>query len=222
VRWENRTVGKPDQPRNPDGTWRKRGGGIFIAGVVALGAAFGVGSGTFGASSGATAGSGGSSISSGSGSAQTARGTRGKARDRSSASAVQRLTRSGLKVRERQTDARSDCAAHSYGQVEVFFRAHPCEALFRTLLEVRDGRGAVALVAVAWVDMPDAEQARQLKALMDRPGTGNITELSREGGGRRFTGHYYVSNRGTAGRRRKPGCSCRWPTAAPRRWCGCQ
>jgi hypothetical protein len=190
-------VGKPDQPRNPDGTWRKRGGGIVIAGVVALGAAFGVGSGTLGASSGAAAGSGESSISSGSGGggARTARGTRGKARDRSSASAVQRLVRSGLQVRERQTDARSDCAAHSYGQVQAFFRAHPCEALFRTLLEVRDGRGAVALVAVAWVDMPDAEQARQLKALMDRPGTGNLTELSREGGGRRFTGQYYASNR---------------------------
>jgi hypothetical protein len=184
-------MGKPDQPRGPDGRWRKRGGGVLLAGVVALGAAFGVGSGAVGAGSAATA-SGGSSISSG---ARAAQGTRGKARDRSSASAVQRLVRSGLKVRERDTDSRSDCAAHSYGQVQAFFHAHPCESMFRTLLEVRDRRGAAALVAVAWVDMPDADQARRLKALMDRPGTGNITELSREGGGQRFSGQHYASNR---------------------------
>ena len=36
------------------------------------------------------------------------------------------------------------------------------------------------LVAVAWVDMPDEAGAIKLKRLLDRPGTGNITELSQE------------------------------------------
>ena len=55
------------------------------------------------------------------------------------------------------------------------------------------------LVAVAWVDMPNEAQAAELKRLVDRHGTGNITELNRERGGRhrdvRFTGEHYASNR---------------------------
>jgi hypothetical protein len=61
------------------------------------------------------------------------------------------------------------------------------------LLEVRDGRSNIALVAVAWVDMPSPEEARQLQQLVDRDGTGNVTELSRERGGQRFSGDYYRS-----------------------------
>jgi hypothetical protein len=79
--------------------------------------------------------------------------------------------------------------------VQDFFQTHPCTALFRALLEVRDGRSNVALVAIAWVDMPDANQAQQLQHLMDQFGTGNITELSRENGGQRFSGQYYRSAR---------------------------
>jgi hypothetical protein len=82
---------------------------------------------------------------------------------------------------------------HSYGQVQDFFRVHPCTALFRALLEVSDNSGNIALVAIAWVDMPDPEQARQLQQLMDRPTTGNVTEFSREKGGQRFSGDYYRS-----------------------------
>jgi hypothetical protein len=38
------------------------------------------------------------------------------------------------------------------------------------------------LVAVAAVEMPDAGAARELGVLMDRGGTGNITELSKDRG----------------------------------------
>ncbi len=51
-------------------------------------------------------------------------------------------------------------------------------------------------MAVAWVDMPDAAGAAALKSLVDRPGTGNITELSKEQRryrGVRFTGQHYAS-----------------------------
>jgi hypothetical protein len=68
--------------------------------------------------------------------------------------------------------------------------------LFRALYEVRGPGGARVLVAVAWVDMPDAAGAAALKSLVDRPGTGNITELSKEQRryrGVRFTGEHYTS-----------------------------
>jgi hypothetical protein len=35
--------------------------------------------------------------------------------------------------------------------------------LFRASLELRDNPGNIAALAVAWVDMPDADQARQLQ-----------------------------------------------------------
>jgi hypothetical protein len=44
--------------------------------------------------------------------------------------------------------------------------------LYRALFEVRDRRGGLALVAVAWVDMPDVAQAVEFKQLVDRSGTG--------------------------------------------------
>lgn len=68
--------------------------------------------------------------------------------------------------------------------------------MFRALLEVSDGGGSnVALVAVAWVDMSDTSEAIALQQLTDHYGTGNITELSRENGGQRFSGEYYRSTR---------------------------
>lgn len=185
-------MGKPDQPRGPDGRWIPRGGSTFVVALalgVALATGAGPGVGAGGSSGGSSAG--GSARSQGS-KTTTARG---KARDRSTARVAARLTRSGLRVRERGADADSDCVAHSYGQVQDFFRAHPCTALFRALLEVRDNRGNLAVLAVAWVDMPDADEARQLQRLMDRGGTGNITELSRERGGQRFSGDHYRSIR---------------------------
>lgn len=93
----------------------------------------------------------------------------------------------------------ADCAAHSYGRVREFFRDHPCSGLHRALFEVRDKRGDVVLVAVAWVEMPDARSAADLKKLVD--GHGNVTELSRERGryrGVRFTGQFYASDRAGA------------------------
>jgi hypothetical protein len=70
--------------------------------------------------------------------------------------------------------------------------------LYRALFEVRDRRGGLGLVAVAWVDMPDVAQAVEFKQLVDRSGTGNVTELSRERGryrNVRFDGERYASRR---------------------------
>jgi hypothetical protein len=187
-------VGKPDQPRGKDGRWVSRGGGTVAAAAALALALFAGGGGLLGVGSGAGSAGSGSSVGNGA-RAQGGSGSsaRGKARDRSTARVTARLVKEGLQVRERGVDARTDCVAHSYGEVQDYFRAHPCTALFRALFEVRDSRGGVALVAVAWVDMPDPGQAGRLKVLMDRDGGGNVTELSRENGGQRFTGQHYRS-----------------------------
>jgi hypothetical protein len=182
-------VGNPDQPRGPDGRWVSRGGGTVVAAVVlALALASG---------SGVTIGSGAGSGTSGTYRAQgTAKNH--KARDRNPAQLLSRLERQGLRVEQRFTADDGDCAAHSYGLVREFFEENPCSALFRALFEIRDQRRNVVLVAVAWVDMPDVRQARRFKDLVDRDGTGNITELSRETGAYqdvRFTGDHYTSIR---------------------------
>ena len=100
-----------------------------------------------------------------------------------------------MRVTDQHVDADDDCAAHSYGQVHAFFVDQPCTALYRGLFEVRDGQ-VTGMVAVAWVDMPDEAQAREFQQLVDRHGTGNVTELTKEGvrpTGLRWTGEQYIS-----------------------------
>jgi hypothetical protein len=182
-------MGKPDQPRDRRGRWVSRGGGTVVA-AIAL--ALGLASGT-----GLTSASGVGSGTSGAYRQQDATKSR-QARDRDSAQLLSRLVRQGLRVEQRFSSDDSDCVAHSYGLVREFFRDNPCSALFRALFEIQDKRGNVVLVAVAWVDMPDAPQARTFKDLVDRDGTGNVTELSRERGpyqNVRFSGDHYTSIR---------------------------
>lgn len=90
----------------------------------------------------------------------------------------------------------NNCAAHSYGQVQEFFRSNPCKWLARAYIVVREHNQGVALVAISWVDMPTHSLTIEYKHLVDAPGTGNITELSREGGPYRnvvFSGKNYIS-----------------------------
>lgn len=168
-------MGKPDQPRNPDGTWKARNS-WGLAGLLALTVANGAGADGVGAGA-ATGGAGG-----GTSAGRSASGT---------LRTIQRLESRGLQVTQRDVDADDDCAANSYGQVQDFFQQSPCTAVYRGLFEVRSAR-ATALVAVAWVDMPDETSARQYQQLVDRHGTGNITELSTQVP---WTGEHYVSTR---------------------------
>ena len=90
----------------------------------------------------------------------------------------------------------NNCASHSYGQVQAFFRSHPCRWLARAYIVVRENNQDLALVAISWVDMPTSSSAMEYKHMVDAPGTGNITELSRDGGPYRnvvFRGNYYLS-----------------------------
>jgi hypothetical protein len=90
----------------------------------------------------------------------------------------------------------TDCAAHSYGQVEQFFQLHPCKWVARAYLAVRNSTQGLVLVAISWVDMPDAVTAASYKHLVDGSGTGNVTELSRDIGPYRniaYSGEFYAS-----------------------------
>lgn len=132
---------------------------------------------------------GGSAVSAatttgGSASASSSSGARGNPRVGSSDStaAELRLTRRGLRITGRVANDARDCAAHSYGRVQQFFRRQPCTALHRAQFELHDRNGDVLLVPISWVEMPDEASARNLKELLDTNGAGNITELSRERG----------------------------------------
>jgi hypothetical protein len=160
------------------------GGAIAAAGLAAV---LGVGG---------LAGAGGSAASGGAASTSGSTTSRGSERD--SQAAVARLSAQGVRATVRLTDDGADCAANSYGAVREFFEQHPCAALYRSVLELRDREGDVVLVAISSAEMPDEDQAAELIALLDVPGSGNITELSRERGryrSVRYTGDAYASRR---------------------------
>ncbi|MDQ7810211.1 hypothetical protein Q5425_41355 [Amycolatopsis sp. A133] len=73
----------------------------------------------------------------------------------------------------------ADCAAKSYGDTKDFFTDSPCRSLVRALYTAESG-GAKALVSVVVVGMPDSTQAKALKALTEKDGTGNVTDLVKD------------------------------------------
>lgn len=114
---------------------------------------------------------------------------------RTPAGPVGRLERLGLTVQEQARSTDGNCPADSYGRLPAFFRDHPCTALFRVLLDVRDATGGDALVAIAWVDMSTDADAVDLHTLLDHSGSGNLTELIPAVP---FTGRYHASAQGGA------------------------
>lgn len=91
----------------------------------------------------------------------------------------------GLEFRTLNSDTSATCEA--YGSVKAFLAAHPCSGVRRGLFEVGEPGKEIG-VGTATVTMPSPELAQQLKALIDRPGTGNITELTTG-----FDGNHYAS-----------------------------
>lgn len=88
------------------------------------------------------------------------------------------------------------CAAHSYDLVNGFFQSNSCKWLVRSYLAVHAGNQGLALVAISWVGMPSPSLATKYKLLVDKGGTGNIRELSRDTGPYRsvkFSGDDYAS-----------------------------
>jgi hypothetical protein len=79
-------------------------------------------------------------------------------------------------------DDQTDCAAHSYGQVRTFFAKTPCSSVHRLLATTRQGSRAV-VIASNVVTFDTAGQAARYLALVNSDGTGNISDLLREGVG---------------------------------------
>ena len=77
-------------------------------------------------------------------------------------------------------DVTTDCAAKSTDEVKKWFGAHPCQKLTRALYSTSTG-SARALVSVAVVTMPSGSDAQALKKLVDTDGTGNVSDLVRDG-----------------------------------------
>jgi hypothetical protein len=77
-------------------------------------------------------------------------------------------------------DVDDTCVGHGYGGVGESFGETDCLGLSRGLYSAEvDGRPIV--VAVSHVRMPDSESARKLRGLADTTGTGNVSDLLRDG-----------------------------------------
>lgn len=79
-----------------------------------------------------------------------------------------------------EPQATKRCARVSYGEVRGWFRRHQCERVVRGLYATSKD-GARAIVSIVVVTMPDFGEADQLKRLTDTSGTGNVSDLLRDG-----------------------------------------
>ena len=72
------------------------------------------------------------------------------------------------------------CAGHAYGQVGSFLQATDCTGLSRALYsgQLKAGQFVASVIRVR---MPDTASARALRELADRNGSGNVSNLLREG-----------------------------------------
>ena len=159
------------QPRGPDGRFGRKYGVLFAAGALGVVTAVGLGTGSGGAGLGT--GARGVTVSDSPTLSAQVRSTRGQQR---SARAQRNLAVRGLRGQLRAQGDSETCAANARGQVRDFLATHPCQSVYRALLQVRRGDYA-AVVAVAWVEMVELRDAGDLKALVDRPGTGNVNQL---------------------------------------------
>jgi hypothetical protein len=80
----------------------------------------------------------------------------------------------------RAADSQTDCAAHSYGQVQTFFAHTPCTSVQR-LLATTNRSGRAVVIASSVVSFRTPAQAEQYLGLVNTDGTGNIADLLREG-----------------------------------------
>ncbi|MEU2349487.1 hypothetical protein [Modestobacter sp. NPDC049651] len=80
----------------------------------------------------------------------------------------------------RVTDTVDTCRGHAYGAVAGFFDSADCTGLGRALWAA-DAGGQPAVVSIARVTMPDESIATALLSLVNSDGTGNVSDLLREG-----------------------------------------
>jgi hypothetical protein len=74
----------------------------------------------------------------------------------------------------------TNCAAHAYGDVQVWLERNRCSELVRARYEsTSDGKRAAILVAV--LRFPETVLAGELNSVAEQPGSGAITDASTEG-----------------------------------------
>lgn len=81
---------------------------------------------------------------------------------------------------QRASDDQTDCAAHAYGKVQLFFRRTPCSSMHREL-DTTSRSGRPVVIATSTVTFDTAAQAATYRALVIADGTGNVSDLLREG-----------------------------------------
>jgi hypothetical protein len=86
----------------------------------------------------------------------------------------------GVQFRVEAVQVDDTCVGHSYGDVATFFDATNGTGLSRALYSAQLEGGPV-VVSVSRIQLPDTASARDLRALADRNGSGNINDLLREG-----------------------------------------
>jgi hypothetical protein len=186
-------MGNPDQPRDPDGKWKK---GKLTAGVLAVGtvSAFAMSGGVAGSGGGAGAG-GAAAESAGLPSNFTARVNKGK---KSARKGKPDEAWRDLNLRKLKDQAKNalDCAVNSYGQVTDFFLRNPCKSLDRQLVTLADTAGNTFVVSVSWVRMRAKGDVGDMERLIDTDGTGSVAPLGfsvLKSQGVRFTGEPFRS-----------------------------
>lgn len=90
------------------------------------------------------------------------------------------VTVGGRTFEPRGTVSDTDCAAHAYGDVQVWLERNRCSELVRARYEsTSDGKRAAVLVAV--LRFPETVLAGELNAVADQPGSGAVADASTEG-----------------------------------------
>ena len=86
----------------------------------------------------------------------------------------------GLTFEPKGAVSDTDCAAHAYGDVQVWLERNRCTELVRARYEsTSDGKRAAILVAV--LRFPESPLAGELHTIADQPGSGAIADASTEG-----------------------------------------
>ncbi|WP_233621771.1 hypothetical protein [Amycolatopsis sp. WAC 04182] len=169
-------------PRDSRGRFTSRGGlaAAATASVVAVGGV-------------SVSAGGGSAVSLDSAASQALKGKSSSKKSAQKGRHSETWQRLGWRQLKKTAKRELNCGPHSFGEVQRFFLRHPCVDLDRMLVTVDDGAGNTIAVSVAWVKMPRAGEASDLKRLVDKDGTGNVVLFGEAPPGSRFTGKNYDS-----------------------------
>jgi hypothetical protein len=77
-------------------------------------------------------------------------------------------------------DKDTDCAKHAYGDIQKFLQDTPCDHLTRQLF-VTKVNGRTIYTSVSVVTMPDEDKADALRDKTDENGSGNVSDVVRDG-----------------------------------------